>query len=160
MDAGGIHLLVEDARDGVREALELSPLLCEGLDHAHAGDVFLGLRREFGDPLLRLLERRPGAAPVAARDHDHERNRRQRERGEPGPQREHRYRSEHDRERRLPDEDQPVAEEEAHRLQVDGDARHQLAGLLAVEERQLEPLEVLIEPVAQIELDFFRQDNQ
>ena len=34
------------------------------------------------------------------------------------------------------DEDQPVAEEEADRLEVDRRARHQLAGLLGVEERR------------------------
>src|SRR4029077_13975407 len=47
---------------------------------------------------------------------------------------------------------QPVAEEEAHRLQVDGRARHQLARLLAVEERQLEPLEVPVKAFAQASL--------
>ena len=49
-------------------------------------------------------------------------------------------RGEHDRQRRLQHEDEAVAEEEAHRLQVDGRARHELAGLLAVEEAELERL--------------------
>ena len=44
---------------------------------------------------------------------------------------EHHGRGDQDRERRLEDEDQAVAEEEAHRLEVDGRARHQLPGLLA-----------------------------
>src|SRR6266536_3457952 len=47
-----------------------------------------------------------------------------------GLQREHRAGCEDERQRALHDEDQPVAEEEAHRLQVDGRARHQLPGLL------------------------------
>ena len=60
---------------------------------------------------------------------------------------------EHDRQRGLEHEDEAVAEEEAHRLQVDRRARHQLAGLLAVEERQLEVLEVLVHAAAQVALD-------
>jgi hypothetical protein len=58
-----------------------------------------------------------------------------------------------DGQRRLQDEDEAVAEEEAHRLEVDRRARHQLAGLLAVEEPELERLQVPVHPVAQIELD-------
>ena len=50
-------------------------------------------------------------------------------------------------------EDQAVAEKETHGLQIDRRARHQLANLLAVEERQLEALEVAVHAVAQVELD-------
>ena len=49
---------------------------------------------------------------------------------------------EEDREGRLDHEDQAVAEEEAHDLEVDGRARHQLTGLLIVEEADLEVLKV------------------
>ena len=45
----------------------------------------------------------------------------------------------------LEEEDQAVAEEEAHALQVDGRARHQLAGLVAVVEAEREPHEVRVE---------------
>ena len=65
----------------------------------------------------------------------------------------HRDAGEHERERGLQDEHEPVAEEEAHRLQVDGRARHQLAGLLVVEEAELEPLQVAVEQLAQVVLD-------
>ena len=54
---------------------------------------------------------------------------------------------------RLQDEHEPVAEEEAHGLQVDGRARHQLAGLLVVEEAELEPLQVAVQQLAQVVLD-------
>ena len=84
---------------------------------------------------------------------DHERHRRQRQHRQPGLEDEHRHPGEHDREDRLGDEDQAVAEEEAHRLEVDGGARHQLAGLLAVEEPELEALELPVERVAQVDLD-------
>ena len=58
-----------------------------------------------------------------------------------------------DRQRGLRDEHEPVAEEEAHGLQVDGRARHQLAGLLGVEEAELEREQVLVDAVAQVDLD-------
>ena len=46
-----------------------------------------------------------------------------------------------------------VAEEEADRLQVDRRPRHELAGLLRVEEAELERLQVRVHAVAQVELD-------
>ena len=58
-----------------------------------------------------------------------------------------------ERQGRLGDEDQAVAEEEADRLQVDRRPGHELAGLLAVEEAELEALEVRVDAVAQVELD-------
>ena len=67
--------------------------------------------------------------------------------------REHHRRGEDDRQQVLGDEDQPVAEEEADRLQVDRRPRHQLPGLLAVEEAELEPLQVRVEGLAQVEFD-------
>ncbi len=91
--------------------------------------------------------------PKRVASSDHERDRQQRQSGELGLDREHHDRGEHDRQNRLDDEDQAVPEEEAHGLQVDCRARHQLPGLLAVEERQLEPLELGVEEVAQVELD-------
>ena len=53
----------------------------------------------------------------------------------------------------LEEEDQPVAEEEADALQVDGRARHQLPGLVAVEVAEREPHELRVERVPQVELD-------
>ena len=118
----------------------------ERLDHAHAGDVLLDVGGQLGDPLLDLLQRRPRAAPVARGDRA--------PRTGPGPARARPApgRRGTSRPRRArssaplcSDEDEPVAEEEAHRLQVDGRARHQLAGLLAVEEAELERLQVRVE---------------
>ena len=53
----------------------------------------------------------------------------------------------------LGDDHEAVAEEEAHRLQVDRRARHELAGLLAVEEAELEREQVVVDLVAQVVLD-------
>ena len=53
----------------------------------------------------------------------------------------------------LEEEDQAVAEKEADALQVDGRARHQLPGLVAVVEAEREPHEVRVEPLAHVHLD-------
>ena len=127
LDLGRVHLLVEHALHRMAEPLELALLLRERLDHPHARDVLLGVGGQLGDPLLGLLERGLRVLAVAVGDQHDERHRRQRQRGEPRLEHEHRHPGERDREDRLADEDQAVAEEEAHRLEVDGGARHQLA---------------------------------
>ena len=153
LQAGGEHGLVEDPPDRPAEADELARLGREGLDDAHAGDVLLDLGGDLADPLLDLLQRRARAAAVHRRHHDDERHGDQGQRRQAGGEPEHRRRAEQDRQPALEDEDQAVAEEEAHRGQVDGGARHQLPGLLAGEEPHLELLQVLVEQRAQVELD-------
>src|SRR5206468_12458926 len=63
---------------------------------------------------------------------------RQRERRQARLDREHHRRGEQQGERVLGEEDQPVPEEEADRLEVDRGAGHELPGLLRVEEPELE----------------------
>ena len=58
-----------------------------------------------------------------------------------------------DREDVLEEEDQPVAEEEADALQVDGRAAHQLAGLVPVVEAEREPDELRVERRPHVHLD-------
>ena len=58
-----------------------------------------------------------------------------------------------DREQVLEEEDEPVAEEEAHRLQVDRRPGHQLAGLVPVVEAEGEPEELRVDLVAHVVLD-------
>ena len=70
-----------------------------------------------------------------------------------GVDHDHRDPGEHEGEGGLQDEHQAVAEEEADRLQVDGRSRHQLAGLLMVEEAELEALQMAVEEPAQVVLD-------
>ena len=149
---GGHHRLVEHARYRAVEPLDLAPLLREGLDHAHAAHVLLGLGGQLRDPLLHLLRGGAVQPPVAGGDPDHQRHRCQCHRGQQRVHGDHHDRRDHDRQERLHHEDQPVAQEEAHRLEVHGRARHQLAGLLAVEEAQLQRLEVAVHQVAQVEL--------
>jgi hypothetical protein len=86
-------------------------------------------------------------------DPDDERHGGECEEREPRIDDDHRDRGEDDRQRRLRDDHEPVAEEEAHGLQVDGRARHELAGLLTVEEAELEPEQVVVDLVAQVVLD-------
>ena len=66
------------------EALQLVFLAGEGLHHAHARDVLLGVRGELGDALLHLLHRGACAAPVTLGDEDHEGHRRHRDHAERG----------------------------------------------------------------------------
>ena len=139
----------------VAEALELLRLAREGLHDAHAGDVLLGVRGQLA---------RSAAGPPGSRG-----GRCARSAGRSTPRtgtgaiaispsvgvdarssRRPRAASVSDR---LQDEHEPVAEEEAHGLQIDGRARHQLAGLLAVEEAQLQALQVAVEQLAQVVLD-------
>jgi hypothetical protein len=150
---GRHHRLVEHPPHGVLEPAQLALLLRERLDDPYSGHVLLGLGGQLGNPLLNLLRRGPVAAPVARRGVDDERRGGERDRRKPGVDGDHHGRGDQDRHRRLQHEDQAVAEKEPDRLQVDGRARHQLARLLAVEERQLERLQVAVHQVSQVELD-------
>ncbi len=120
--ARGDHRLAEDATDGFAKARQLPVLARERLDDADARDVLLGVSGQLGDALLRFLDRRACAAPVAVGDHHHERDRNQRQQAELGIDHEHHRAGERDREDRLQDEHEPVAEEEAHGREVDGRA--------------------------------------
>ena len=58
-----------------------------------------------------------------------------------------------DRDHVLGEEDEPVAEEEPDRLEIDGRARHELSGLVAVIEAEREAEELRVERVAHVPLD-------
>jgi len=66
---------------------------------------------------------------------------------------EHHDPSADDREHVLEEEDEPVPEEEPHRLQVDRRARHQLPGLVAVVETERQAQQVRVEGAPHVELD-------
>ena len=112
---------------------------------------------QLGNALLCLLDRRARAATVAVGDQHHERHRRERDQAEARFGHDHHDSREHDRQDRLQDEHQAVAQEEANGLQVDRRARHQLARLLAVEEAELELLQVAVEQLAQVVFDAERE---
>ena len=147
------HLLGEHAARGALEVRVAAVLLREGLHDAHAADVLLRVGGQLGDALLDLLQRRPRAPAVAGGDPDDEGDRDQRDDREQRVDDDHRDRREGDRQRRLQDPDEAVAEEEPHGLQVDGRPRHELTGLLAVEEPELQRLQVVVERLAQQQLD-------
>ena len=153
LQPGRVDALVEDPGDRAAEAVKLVFLAGESLDDADAGDVLLGLRGQLGDPLLHLLQRWAGDAVVARGGEDDEWRRRQRDQRQQRVDHDHHRAGEDDRQQALGDEDQAVAEEEADRLQVDRRPRHQLSGLLGVEEAQLQSLKVRVEELAQVEFD-------
>ena len=135
------------------ELLLLGRLLRERLHDVDADDVLLGDRRDVGEPLLHVAERRMRHVAVAVGEHDERRRDRDRDEGELPLEEEEDAGHRDDGEHVLEEEDEPVAEEEADALEVDGRPRHQLAGLVAVVEAEREPDEVRVEAVPQVELD-------
>ena len=111
------------------------------------------LREQLGDPLLHLLHRRPRDAVVAGGGEDDQRRGEEGDQGQQRVDRDHHDRHQGDRQQVLGDEDQAVAEEESDNLEIDGRARHQLTGLLVVEEADLEVLEVFVGARSQVVLD-------
>ena len=151
---GRVDVLVEDAGDRAPEALEHVLLARERLHDADPGDALLGLRGQLGDPLLHLLQRRPREPVEARRGDDDERHRRQRQQRQPGLDRDHHRAREQDRERVLGEEDQPVAEEEADRLQVHRRPRHQLARSAGASKKpSSSACRCAVEALAEVELD-------
>ena len=109
--------------------------------------------RDVGERLLHVAEHRVRDAAVPVRgERDHRRDRERDERELPAVEEED-GRDDDDRHDVLREEDQAVAEEEAHRLQVDRRPRHELARLAAVVEAERKPQEVRVELVAQVVLD-------
>ena len=90
---------------------------------------------------------------VAVRDGDDHRRDRERDQREPPVDEEQHGHHGDDREHVLEEEDEAEAEEEAHRLEVDGRARHQLPGLVPVVEPEREPEQVGVEALAHVLLD-------
>ena len=135
------------------EALGAPLLLRERLDDVNAGDRLLRDDRDLRERLLDVAEHGLRDPAVAIRgERDHRRDRERDERELPAVDEEHGG-DDDDRHDVLREEDQPVAEEEAHGLQVDRRARHELARLAAVVEAERQPQEVRVELVAQVVLD-------
>ncbi len=134
----------------------LRRLLRERLDDVDADDVLLRDRRDVGELLLDVAQRRVRDVAVAVRDHDEERRHREHDERELPLEEEEDDGHRDDGEDVLEEEDQAVAEEEAHALQVDRRARHQLAGLVAVVEAEGEAHEVRVEALAHVHLDVER----
>ena len=99
-------------------------------------------RRDVPELLLDVAQNRVRDVAVAVGDRDDQRRDRERDQREPPLDDEEHDHHGDDREDVLEEEDQAEAEEEANRLQVDGRARHQLAGLVAVVEAEREPEQV------------------
>ncbi len=110
-------------------------------------------RRDVAQLLLHLAQDRMRHVAVAVGDGDDHRRDRERDQGQLPLDDEEDGHHRDDGERVLEEEDQAEAEEEAHRLQVDGRAGHQLAGLVAVVEAEREPEQVRVQRLAHVLLD-------
>ena len=111
--------LREDGVGGITEALGAASLLRERLDDVHAGDRLLRDDRDLRERLLNVAEDGVRDAAVAeGGERDQRRDRQRDERQLPAVEEEDGG-DDDDRQDVLGEEDEPVAEEEAHRLEVD-----------------------------------------
>jgi hypothetical protein len=147
------HALLEHALGAVLELGRFGLLLGKRLDDVDADDVLLGYRRDVGEALLHVAQHGMGDVAVAVGDDDDQRRHGSGGQRELPVHDEHHAGDDHDRQHVLEEEDEPVAEEEADGLQVDGRAGHQLARLVAVVEAEREPDELGVQGVAHVELD-------
>ena len=135
----GRKSLLEDLVRCGREARGAPFLLGERLDDVHAGDGLLRDDRDARERLLDVAEHRMRDMAIPKRcQRDEGRDGERDERELPAVEEQHHGDDEHRRDV-LGEEDEPVAEEEAHGLQVDRRPRHQLAGLAAVVEAEGKP---------------------
>ena len=148
--------LVEDELGASRELLQLGGLLRERLHDVDADDVLLGDGRDVGEPLLHVAERRMRDVAVAVGEHHERRRDRERDERELPLEEEEDDGHRHDGEHVLEEEDEAVAEEEAHALQVDRRARHELARLVTVVEAERQPHELRVDAAAHVHLDVER----
>ena len=137
-------------RVGGGEALELGCLLPVGPHHPHAREGFLGDRAQVGQLCLDRLE-----APVDGRteyaDRDrHERQRHQRDGGQARVQAEHEHQGRHEDDDRAGRVHHRRPRHHAHRVQVVGGPRHEVAGAVRVEIGGRERLQPREEVVAQV----------
>jgi hypothetical protein len=127
-------------------------LLRERLDDVHPDDALLGDRRDVGDPLLHLTENGMRDAAVAIRREDDGGGDRERDEREPPVVDEENGRHDDDRHDVLGEEDQPIPEEEAHRLEVGRRPRHELPRLAAVVEAERQAQQMRVDVVADVVL--------
>ena len=160
-EQGDVERALPEGADGFVEhrarcALEedLAPVfLGERLDDVNADDRLLGHRGHITELLLHLAKDWVRDVAVAVGDRDDDGGDRQCDQGEPPFDEEEDGHHGDDSEDVLEEEDEAEAEEEAHRLQVDGGTRHQLAGLVPVVEPERQPEQVRVQALAHVLLD-------
>ena len=119
----------------------------------HADDALLGDGRDVCELRLHVSQNRMRDAAVPVGDDDQRRSYRQRDQRELPVVDEEDRRDDDDRDDVLREEDEPVAEEEAHGLEVDRRSGHELSRLASVVEAERQPQEVRVELVAHVVLD-------
>ena len=118
----------------------------------YACDRLLRNRRDLREGFLHLSEHGVGDAAVPIRgERDHGRDRERHERELPAVHEEN-HSHDDDGHNVLSEEDQPVAEEKAHRLEVDRRPRHELPRLAAVVEAEGQSKKMRVEIVTKVVL--------
>ena len=125
----------------------------ERLDDVDADDVLLRHGCDVGELLLHVTKRWMRDVAVAIGQDDEHGSDRQSDQRELPLEHEQNGGDRHDRQHVLEEEDQPVAEEEPHALQIDGRARHELSGLVTVVEPERQAHEVGVEALPHVHFD-------
>ena len=138
---------------GVRESLEFRRLLPVGPHHAHAGEGLLDNGAQVGKLGLDRLEPAVDRRPEDADRDRHERERHQRNGRQARVQAEHEHERHHEHDDRVGRVHHRRPSHHAHRVQVVGRPRHQVAGAARVEIGGRERLQPREEVVAQVVLE-------
>jgi hypothetical protein len=126
----------------------------------HAGIILLGLRGDVGETGLDALEALVNLASHVLHEDAGQRHRRQRHQREPGTDVQHEYQRKNAQENRIHAVHEPRPQQHAHRVQVVGHARHDVAGAVALVEARVLRFQLLEQVVAQVELDLARDPDQ
>ena len=147
------HARLEHLVAAVAELDQLVVLASEDAHDAAADHVLLGGRRHVGDALLHVLQDRLEAQAEADGDQQQERQERQGHEGELPVHHEHDHGDRDHHDDVGDEEDEAVAEEHAHVLDVAHGPAHELAGRPAVEVAERLTQDVRPHAVAQVVLD-------
>ncbi len=143
----GIHVLAIHGVEFTRAAL----LAVEKLQHRDARDVLLQIRVDLGDRHADAAVALAHAAPENTRREYHERHGEHHDEREHGAQPQHDEDNECERQHVAHNRDQARCEEVVEHVHIGGYARHQPAHRVAIVKREVEPLQVLHQLLAQVE---------
>ena len=142
------------------EEADLRLLAREGANQPHAGVILLGLRGNIGEAGLNALEALVNLASDILHEDAGQRHGRQRHQREPGTDAQHENQRKNAQENGVRAVHEPRTEQHAHRVQVVGHARHDVAGAIALVEARVLRFQLAEQVVAQVELDLARDPDQ
>ena len=142
------------------EEADLRLFAREGADEPHAGVVLLRLRGDIGEAGLDALEALVNPAAEILHQDAGQRHGRQRHQRQIGADAQHEEQREDAQEDRVGAVHQRRPQQHAHRIQVVGHARHDVAGAVALVKARVLDFELAEQVVAQVEFDVARDADQ